>query len=512
MTIDKLSHAYVTLDRAVEQFSQPLLPDQIAFFAYKTFIEVLDLHATALFLSADHRYYLADQQYYDTSVQEVPLTQQLRDLPVFHAGLIMHHYERWFPQKWIDDYEPTLIVPLVIKDSLYGWIVSKGNTESGLDDDRLSLAHTLLYLVQSALEKSEQQQTLVNMQKQFDKHRYTMMALQTYTASLLTQNSLAALYEQAVDAFSELTRSTQTALAVWDEFRQRLILVAFRDLLSRRKLYSEFFLCDDSASHHLGRLYDLTKDRSLLERIFVSLDYFEDLSAKYVILLGKEKVLGFVTLSDSGVLEEDDRFFETIQLLASITYLAILQARRWEEVILQRDLNERKVQTLSTLHHLTENLGLCNDLEELLALTTQTLTVHAKVTRMWIALRNQDQVLDIKFSIGMNENFFMSDEVMMQLFADSDATVYDYTAAGAYAWLDGLDIPQDEATNCLIAVPFWRSQILDFWHSSEQKTQDLFGCLCVIGVDGELTEEHYLMIDTIAHNMKPFLRFYDSES
>ncbi len=510
MEDDSLTQSYITLKRSIEQFSQPLLPNQIALYAYDMFMSVLDLQTTALFLMEENGFKLVKQQVYGVDERTVLRTRNLVELPLYHAGLMTHHWERWFSADWLETYEPVLIVPLIMKHSLYGWIVSKGNAAGQLDKERLRLAHTLLYLVQSALERSEQQQTIVDLQQQFEKNRYTLMALQTFTASLLTQNSLTTLYDQAVDAFSELARSSVTSLAVWDEFRQRLVVVAFHDHLHRRRQYSEFFLRDNDVTPLLGSFYDMMKDGDILGQIFVSLDDFASLSAKYVILLGKTNVLGFVTLSDSTVLEQDLHFFETIQLLASITYLAILQARRWEELTLQRDLNQHKVQALTTLHHLTENLGLCGDLEELLALVTHTLTVHAKVTRMCIVLQDQNQFA-VKSSVGLPPDFVMLDKVLTHFFTETDSTIYDYTAEGAMAWLDGLDIPQDTVTNCLIAVPFWRHQAREFWRPADRpKVYDhLYGCLCVMGMQDGLSEEHFLMIDTIAHNLQPFLRFYE---
>jgi transcriptional regulator with GAF, ATPase, and Fis domain len=504
----QLTRSHTILHRAIELFSQPLLSHQIAKYAYEIFSEMLSLKEKALFLSSEDGFSLVQQQGYDIPAWVVSQTSQLKELPVLHAGFVRHHWGRWFAQDWIDAFQPALVIPLVMKQKLFGWIVAKGTISGTFDEEKMQLAHTLLYLVQSALQSSEQQHELEQLQQQFNKNLYTLMGLQTYTTSLLTQTSLDDLYERAVDAFGELARSTITSLAVWDELRDRLVVVAYKDNSYRHKQYGEFFLQQEDMSKFTGRLYEFGKDNEYLDQIFTSSRDFSLLSAKYIILLGKENLVGFVTLSDSPVIEQDENFFETIQLLASITYLAIMQARRWEEVILQRDINHRKVQALSTLHLLTSNLGQCCDLDELMTLIAHTLTLYAKVNRMFLVLQTHEH-FEVKSSLGMKPDLEISTEVMDKWIPALDSTICEYTSEGANKWLENLDIAPDTDTNCLIVVPFWRHRIKENWDLDQQsQSADFLGCLCIMGVQGGLSEEVYMVIDTIAHNLQPFLLFY----
>ena len=507
MENEHITYTYELLDSAIELFSQPLLSHQIAKYAFDVFIKMLALQETALFLEESESYLLIQQQLYTVSDWVVQYTEKLKDLPIFHAGIMTHNWDRWFADDWIKTFQPKLVIPLVMKHHLFGWIVSKGTVTGELNIEQLHIAHSLMYLVHSALERSEQYQALKDLQHQFDKNLYAMMALQTFTTSLLTQNSTEILYNQAVDAFSELARSRITSLTVWDDWRQRLVVVAYHNQMSPKKQYGEFYLRDITDVQLIGRLYEIGKDDDVLNSIFTSTTDFTLLSTKYIIFLGKERILGFVTLSESAVIEQDERLFETIQLLASITYLAIVQARRWEEVTRQRDINERKVHVLSTLHHLTENLGRCSDLDELLSLTRHTLLAHAKVNKMFIAIKDHGQ-FQIPISEGLPTDYVMVDPSLENWFLENDMTIYDYTIEGANQWLSEINFPQDNQTNCLIAVPFWRHHRDESLIQDDGVRDELLGCLCVMAVEGGLTEDYFLMIDTIAHNLQPFLMFF----
>ncbi len=506
MENEHITYTYELLDSAIELFSQPLLSHQIAKYSFEVFIKMLALQETALFLEESENYSLIQQQLYALTGWEVPFTEKLKELPIFHAGIMTHHWDRWFAEDWIATFQPKLVIPLVMKHRLFGWIVSKGTKTGELNNEQLHIAHSLMYLVHSALERSEQHQALKDLQHQFEKNLYAMMALQTFTTSLLTQNSTETLYDQAVDAFSELARSRITSLTVWDDWRQRLVVVAYHNQMSPQKKYGEFYLRDTTDVPLIGRLYELGKDDDVLNSIFTSTTDFTLLSAKYIIFLGKERILGFVTLSESVVIEQNERLFETIQLLASITYLAIVQARRWEEVIRQRDINERKVHVLSTLHHLTENLGRCSDLNELLSLTRHTLIAHAKVEKMFIAFKNHGQ-LQIQISEGVPTDYTVPDQSLEKWFLENNTTIYDFTIEGANNWLSAINFPIDNQTNCLIAVPFWHHCMDDLTIQEDEVHAGLLGCLCVMAVEGGLSEDYFLMIDTIAHNLQPFLMF-----
>ncbi len=510
MENEYIGQTCISLDKVIELFSQPLLSHQIANYAYEILTEMISSGAIALFLETQGGFSLTQQHSYPFSTWCVPYNSNLHHLPTYHAGIVTHNWERWFPLDWIEAFHPSVLIPLAMKQTLFGWIVCSERATKQWDKVQLEFAQSLLLLVQSALERNEQQQKITDLQSQFDKTIYSMMVLQTYTTSLLTQNSLQTLYRQAVDAFSELARSQVTTLAVWDDLRQCLMVVAFQDQLSGRKQYKEFILHDGDYGRLIDKLYEFGKDDEQLNRIFTSIDDFSDLSAKYMILLGKEQILGFVTLSDSSVIEQDTRFFETIQLLASITYLAIVQAKRWKELVWERDSNEQKMRVLSTLHYLMENLGQCNDLEELLNLTTSTLMIHAKVTRMFIVLQDHSQFV-VKASIGLRPDFHVPESVLSHWFLDTDCSIYDYTSEGAKAWLEGLNYPQDDASNCLVIVPFWRHRNPDIEELNEQiLLSNLIGCLCVMGVSEGLSEETQLTIETISHNLHPFIRFHTS--
>ena len=127
---------------------------------------------------------------------------------------------------------------------------------------------------------------------------------------------------------------------------------------------------------------------------------------------------------------------------------------------------------------------------------------------MFLVLQTHEH-FEVKSSLGMKPDLEISTEVMDKWIPALDSTICEYTSEGANKWLENLDIAPDTDTNCLIVVPFWRHRIKENWDLDQQsQSADFLGCLCIMGVQGGLSEEVYMVIDTIAHNLQPFLLFY----
>ncbi len=509
MEIGAHSSIHEALVKAVEIFSQPLLEDQIAQYAFSLFNEIFTMEQAYLFVRRGEMFHLIQVDHAEMQRFREPVTDRLERFPLFHAGLLTHDFAKWFSEELITTFSPKLLIPLSMNQTLFGWILTSSQVIDRNHAQEWQLAHSMLYLIQSALQRSEQQKQLESLYQIRDKNMYTMLALHTYTASLLTQTSLELLYQQAVDAFRELVRSEVVSLAIWDDTRQHLGLVAYHNERSPLRFYTEFHLKQTQTQNYTGRLFDLTEDAELLSKLFVSIEEFQRLSTRYVILLGKESIIGLVTLSDSEILGKDRDFFEIIRLLASITYLSIMQTRSWLALTVEKESSDRKYQALMLLNQVTQSLGQCLDLEELLSLLMTTLTLSAHVTKVFILL-HQNQEIIMYSSIGLPEQFQVSQATLNTWLTYQDMTLFDYTHEGAVSWFHGEIDESDEAINCFLMIPWWR------YRASSNETfdeslipEDYLGCIGILGMDNGMTEDMQIMIETISLHIKPFLQYFN---
>lgn len=235
-------------------------------------------------------------------------TPELQHIATLHGEIIVSRFENFLSSDLIENFRVRIAIPLIIQDSLYGFILSDGKASEPLSEDDLTIAGALMRL------RSEDIQPV---------------SINQSSRILMSVPDLQELYSLSIDIFSELTSSRVTAFDLYDEISGKIIIRIYKNVFSSKKYYGEFELADENYVEY-KIVFNYRGDRKELEKIFVDCSGFKYLEAEYIILLVKDKILGFVTISKPvNEREYDQSLFELVESLAP---LYIYLSEEWHAV------------------------------------------------------------------------------------------------------------------------------------------------------------------------------------
>lgn len=497
---------YEALLNAIDVFTQKFSLDQLANFAFEFANEVLTLNASMLFVRQGDEYVVRNRRIYHFEEYRIKNLPSLQDIPTFHGQVIKNRFERFFDERDIRQLAVKLVIPLIIHSELYGFIVSDGKAMGDFDDDDYEISNRLMLLFNNSLENSKHFEDLKEVNQKLDQKIFSLFAINQSTKALLSETEPDKLYATAIDVFGEVSSSKVTSLGIYDELTKTVKIKGYRNVLSYAKRYAEFKLLGERYAFDKIVL-QIDRDLDIIKSVFENWQDFALLDAKYIVLIVKDRILGFVTLSDPvNDIPYDESSFELIESLASATYIAVTNALLFEQLNLQKAAIEQKYNTLATLNKLVNNINHCSTAEEICQLTLKTLKLSFGIQKAFLCFL-ADGAYTIQYSIGA--------ELFGKRFSPNDAwrgaqrgdTLYDFTAAGVAGFFDD---PQLVAafgeSNCLVISPVAFSQ---FRVEEDAKPE---GYLVVLKTKESLKEEEILLIDTITKNIAPVLRHMNTVS
>jgi hypothetical protein len=433
---------------------------------------------------------------------KIPHSQALEELPVFHGDIITSKFEMFFSEEEIIKFQMKLVIPLVIHDYLYGFMISNGKILSSLNEDDLIIASALTKLFRNSLENSMQIHELHEKNKQLDQKIFNLFAINQSAKSLLSEISLSALYSLATDVFSEITCSKVTSFGVYDPISKNIKVLGYRNVSTYAPLFTELQLLERTYQSHRVVL-EFEKDKEIIKSIFSNWEEFELLQAKYIILLVKDEILGVVTLSEAvNDRLYDEATFELVETLASFTHIAISNALLFAELVTQKERVERKFDILNTLNKIIGNINRSTSIEELSTLTLKVLSLNFGIKKAFFAYREQEHYI-VRHAIGLEEaemKFVLNDGWEKALQGEM---ILDFHEGAIQDFLDKTIMDQIGYSNCMVISPIFVEKA-----SMHEETTPL-GFLIVLETNDSLKEEEILLIDTIAKNVSPVIHQMD---
>ncbi|MGD8192586.1 GAF domain-containing protein [Brevibacillus ginsengisoli] len=498
---------YEILLQAIEVFSTKFNVEQLANYSLDFANEILTLNQSALYLKRGEHYIPIKMRLYSKQLPSIPDSAALHRIATFHGEVIRAHFDHFFQQTDIEQLEMQLVIPLIIDDFLFGFIVSNGKATGDFGEDDFSIANTLMKLMNNSLENSRHYADLQVTNSELNKKIFNLFAINQSTKALLSEVKLEKLFAIATDVFSEVSSSRITSFGIYDGIAQKIKIKGYRNVESFQQFYAEFKLRDTSYQHNKVVLR-MDEDRELIQSIFVNWEDFEQLNANYIVLIVKDQILGFVTLSDSvnDVVSYDSSMFELIESLASATYIAIHNAMLFEELMKKKELIERKFNTLATLNRLIKNINHCEEPDELCSLTLKTLSLSFGVSKAFICFQQDAQSTSrnyrIEHEIGLDIEKGYSFELPTTWDGTIDGeTIAHFTTDAVTHYISDPELLQKmQEGNCLVISP------ITIGHSEWSLTASLpQGFLVIAQTKENLREEEVLLMDTVAKNISPIL-------
>lgn len=486
---------YNALLQAIDFFTQKFNINQLSNYAFEFTNDVLSLDSSALFIKMDNCFRLVKVKNYSIDAYCIEDTPKLQRIATFYGNVMTTGFDTYFEQSDIEAFEVNLVIPLIIKDLLHGFIVTKGNIEGKMDSDDMLMSKALMQLINNSLESSKNLTDLQHTNSQLDQKIFNLFSINQSSRMLLSELDINKLYSLAIDIFSELTSSRITSFGLYDEIKDKIVLRGYKDVFSAHQIQMDFELLND---YYRGYkvVFHYQDDRELLQSIFKNYQDFNRMDAEYIILIVKDRVLGFVTISKPvNDRAYDQALFELIESLAASTYISFKNAIYFNEIDRQRRTNQQKLHTLTNLNTLIKNINSCTTIEELCDITIKTLHYGFGIKKVFIALKDQD-FYTIKNHVGfeLQSKILDINEKWHSINADSFVS---YMADEAACYLSASLESEIGTSNCLVISPISNSNA-DF-----NEEESPLGYIVLLQTSQTLKEEEVLLIETMANSIAP---------
>lgn len=488
---------YEKLLQAIDFFSQSLHLEQLAYYGFGIVHEILGLDRSCLFIRDGDRYVLKHANGYDAVGYAIQETTRHREVATLFGRIMTTEQADYFSAEDLQAFDVRFVIPLIMKDQMVGFIFSSGG-EGLFEADRLVLAGALMQLMNRAYENASNFLELEKKNYELDKKIFNLFFINHCSRTLLAELNLERIYGICIDILRELTASSVTAFGLYDETRDRILIKGYQDILTFKSYYGEFEL-QPEAPLPTRIVYHMKEDREELGRIFADVDALAELKAEYIVMLVKDRILGFVSIG-VPVSERvyDQTLFELIETIATSIYISVVNAQLFERINQQSASLRAKYETLKNMNRIIRNINSCESLEELCAIAMQSLEIGYGVRKGFLCLY-QDQALQVLGDIRLPH---LHGKTVLEgpglRLLRSKGTHYDYSTAGLQQYFPDFEPDRHGDANCLIIAPV----SIDRMALGEA---GILGYLVVFETTSALKEEEILLIDTLANSIAPIV-------
>ena len=504
-------YRYNGILEAISFFTNRLTYEQIIHASFDFVNELLTVNKSVLYHLKGDQYRKVSSRNLPNAPYTVPQNPQLKNFALYVGNVVngRQNLEAYFTADILSKTEASVMIPLMLEHSLNGFILLSGRVTADFNDNDVSVSRTLMNLFNNALESNSRLMELQTANRELDEKIFSLFAINQSAKAMLTEHRLDELNQLAVDVFSELTLSANTAFFLYDTKSEKYALKAYRDVFHAGSTTPPIYLTlRPEATAIMGRQIVNATDESDAE-YFSSL--FEEgiapleaLKARYIVFIfgrGNE-ILGFVTLGDtiSGT-DYKKSTFELVDSLASYTYIALSNAMLIKVVNDQKKLLELKLDRLITLNTLIKNINSAQTSKQMIDLAHETLTVSLGVENGMIALyqpENRQLLVSAATDNSLNGTIIPLTARLEPLLKGKVIFESDATLVSEYIGHDISDALQDKAG--LLAIPM----------SLEHYEIRLIGVIFIFRTYNSLLseEENILTFESIANHMAPLLDGY----
>lgn len=501
-------YRYAGLVQAIEFFSQKLVAEQIIEAAFDFINELLLVDKSAIYVIENGAYVVKRVKGFTEKLDNIENTSELKNLATLHGNVL---YERekivkFFNPGLIDLLDVKTIVPMIIEDNLYGFILLQ-NKNSQEEENIISEA--LMRLINNALENYNRYEKLIKFNSELDEKVFNLFAINQSSKVLLSELNIDVLYSISVDVFSELTQSKITGFILFDEKSERYVLKSFKDVFYKTKdIVIRLMLKSSNNINPNKVIIDLKNEEdceyfnSLFDEEFAFASaQLEQLEAKYIVLLLKDnQILGFVTLSETVTSNEySDGIFELIDSLAASTYTALSNAKLFQVVNEQKRVIQKKLDKLISLNNLTRNISSSIRIDTLLEITAKTLQISFNVDKGALCLyKKETDEFEFTKTINLDQckNKIITPNQKWKRVFEGDC-VFAMGQANITEYLGEEYLNEIGEAQGVLIIPVY-IDIMDI---------ELLGAIIIFKYeDLQLdNEENILILDTIAGNIAPVL-------
>lgn len=489
---------YSKLLQAVDFFCQSLHIEQLSYYGFELVHQALGFDKSCLFILENGSYVMKYEKNYGISSWIIPETERHHRAATLFGRIMTTEQGSYFSESDLEKFSAKIVIPQINKDRMVGFIFSNGRKDGSFTDETLAMAGALMQLMNRSYENAVNYVDLEKKNYELDKKIFNLFFVNHCSRILLSELSLDRIYGICIDIIRELTASSVTAFGLYDDIRDRIVIKGWQDIVSFQTFYGEFKLKQE-APLPSRVVYSLERDRGELAAIFEDIQELEALKAHYIVMLVKDRILGFVSIG-APVSERpyDQVIFELIETIATSIYIAIVNAKLFEGVSRQSEAAQKKFETMESMNRIIKNVNSCDSLEELCAIAMKSLEIGYGVRKSVLCLY-RDGALRVMSQVGMPECQDVAVSPGPKLKGlDVTGMTYEFTAKNVEEFLKGITPNKEDEANCMIIAPIR----IDRLALGDQGT---LGYLGVFQTESALREEEILLIDTLSNSMAPIV-------
>lgn len=390
MTLEQ-QQLYRSMLNTIDFFSQRLHFEQIVHYGYKIFEDLTLPESAAIYtLNETGDYYVARESCGYEVLPDISFCESHHEFASKNGFLLVQSSakEKYFEKEFLSSYQVDLVLPLIIENRLYGFIISKESDKvSGIKNrEFLNRFKDLLNL---SLEKADYYEKRQQMQMELNKRNFNLESFAQTMNILMTALDQKYIVEMCLDVVRELTASAVSSILL--ETRENYLTTAgYKDILHQNECFVNMALKEDAKTNQI--VFHVERDKNKLEDIFESIDEFKMLDAAYVVLLVKERIIGCITLGiPVSEVPYDEPLLEQIESLARMMYIALNNANQYKVIKEERN---KMADQLKSLKHLNRSISIINgadSLDELCQHVLDTLQYGFDVSEgfIWIDYKGQ---------------------------------------------------------------------------------------------------------------------------
>ncbi len=482
------------LREAIDFFSQSLHLEQLMYYGHELVHKSLELNQSALFIIEDTLYDLKKSIGYTLDSYTETADARHQDLARFFGRVLTQDFERYFSEGLVSVFQTKLIIPIIVKDELVGFIISDGKIDEDFSEDDLAFTFSINQLMNKAFENARAFKSLEEKNLELDKRVFNLFFINHCSRLLLSELNLNNLYTLCVDVIRELTASAVTTFFVWDDLTEKLVLKGYKNILSFDQIYGELKLITTKPAT-TKIVYHIQDDKAELEAIFGGLDIFSPYNAEHVILVVKDTIIGVVTVS-TPVNEKiyDKQVLDMIVSVANSINIAITNAHNFEEIRSQKNTLALRLSHLEQLNRAIKNINSCQSIEDLCEITISTLLYAFDVNQAGIFLREETDYR-LKGSVGWQDT---SKSLLTLLNQVTTHGIVDYERDGYTKFVRDIRDDQWHDSSCFVLLPIQ----LDLISPNNEGT---VGYLLVNRLNHPLKKEDVLVFEALTNAIAPII-------
>ena len=150
-----MSSKYEKLSELIMFFNQKFHMEQLLTYGFQFLYEKLELNSAAIYKKNGDHFELVSSLEYDDPIKDIESTRVLDRLASMHGGLLTSNFSKYFECDIISKTEMEIVIPIIVRSNLFGFIISNGIKSEPITEDDISFIEKATIIINSTFEKSK---------------------------------------------------------------------------------------------------------------------------------------------------------------------------------------------------------------------------------------------------------------------------------------------------------------------------------------------------------------------